>query len=143
MFVTLAYENFSLQNSVIRCEISSSHGGKYQAQNFLGCTAMFLIECQLMFWRCVLPPSSGHPLGVSLLPDHHWHHPGSRRGPIKGWKFSFSLIALMMEAARTSEATVDIKLRTWQYIPEDSELQLFGLVMASEQSTMCDFHERK
>jgi hypothetical protein len=30
--------------------------------------------------------------------------------------------ALMMEAARTSETTVDIQLRTWQYIPEDSDL---------------------
>jgi hypothetical protein len=33
-----------------------------------------------------------------------------------------SLIALMMEAARTSETSVDIQLRTRQYIPEDSEL---------------------
>jgi hypothetical protein len=33
-----------------------------------------------------------------------------------------SLIALMMEAARTSETSVDIQLRTWQYIPEDCEL---------------------
>jgi hypothetical protein len=33
-----------------------------------------------------------------------------------------SLIALMMEAARTSETLVDIVLRTRQYIPEDSEL---------------------
>jgi hypothetical protein len=32
------------------------------------------------------------------------------------------LIALFMEAARTSETSVDIQLRTWQYIPEDSEL---------------------
>jgi hypothetical protein len=32
------------------------------------------------------------------------------------------LIALMMEAARTSETSVDIQLRTRQYIPEDSEL---------------------
>jgi hypothetical protein len=32
------------------------------------------------------------------------------------------IIALMMEAARTSETSVDIKLRTRQYIPEDSEL---------------------
>jgi hypothetical protein len=31
-------------------------------------------------------------------------------------------IALMMEAARTSETSVDIDLTTWQYIPEDSEL---------------------
>jgi hypothetical protein len=33
-----------------------------------------------------------------------------------------SFIALMMEAARTSETSVDIQLRTRQYIPEDSEL---------------------
>jgi hypothetical protein len=29
---------------------------------------------------------------------------------------------MMMEASRTSETLVDIQLRTWQYIPEDSEL---------------------
>jgi hypothetical protein len=34
------------------------------------------------------------------------------------------IIAVMMKAARTSETSVDIQLRTWQYIPEDSELQL-------------------
>jgi hypothetical protein len=28
----------------------------------------------------------------------------------------------MMEAARTSETSVDVQLRTRQYIPEDSEL---------------------
>jgi hypothetical protein len=33
-----------------------------------------------------------------------------------------SLIALMMEAARTSETLVDIQLITQQYIQEDSEL---------------------
>jgi hypothetical protein len=33
-----------------------------------------------------------------------------------------SLIALMMEAARPSEKSVDIQVRTRQYIPEDSEL---------------------
>jgi hypothetical protein len=33
-------------------------------------------------------------------------------------------IALIMEAARTSKTSVDIQLRTRQYIPEDSELQL-------------------
>jgi hypothetical protein len=33
------------------------------------------------------------------------------------------IIALMMEAARTSETSVDIQLRTRQYIPEDSELE--------------------
>jgi hypothetical protein len=32
------------------------------------------------------------------------------------------IIALMIEAARTSETSVDIQLRTRQYIPEDSEL---------------------
>jgi hypothetical protein len=34
------------------------------------------------------------------------------------------LIALMMEATRFSETSVDIDLRTRQYIPEDSELQI-------------------
>jgi hypothetical protein len=33
-----------------------------------------------------------------------------------------SIIALMMEAARTSETSADIQLRTQQYIPDDSEL---------------------
>jgi hypothetical protein len=33
-----------------------------------------------------------------------------------------SIIRAMMEAARTSEMSVDIQLRTRQYIPEDSEL---------------------
>jgi hypothetical protein len=30
----------------------------------------------------------------------------------------------MMEAARTSETSVDIQVRTRQYIPEDSELHI-------------------
>jgi hypothetical protein len=34
------------------------------------------------------------------------------------------IIALMMEAARISETSVDIQLRTRQYIPEDSDLQI-------------------
>jgi hypothetical protein len=33
-----------------------------------------------------------------------------------------SIIKAMMEAARTSETSVDIYLTTLQYIPEDSEL---------------------
>jgi hypothetical protein len=33
-----------------------------------------------------------------------------------------SIIALMMEAVCTSETSVDIQLRTQQYIPEDFEL---------------------
>jgi len=35
-----------------------------------------------------------------------------------------SIIRAMMEAARTSETSVDIQLRTRQYIPEDSELHI-------------------
>jgi hypothetical protein len=34
-----------------------------------------------------------------------------------------SIIALMTEAARISETSVDIQLRTRQYIPEDSEIR--------------------
>jgi hypothetical protein len=35
-----------------------------------------------------------------------------------------SIIRAMIEAARTSQTSVDIQLRTWQYIPEDTELQV-------------------
>jgi hypothetical protein len=38
-------------------------------------------------------------------------------------KFLTVIIALTMEAARTSETSVDIDLTTQQYIPEDSELR--------------------
>jgi hypothetical protein len=31
---------------------------RLEAQNLLGCTAMFLIECRLTFQRYVLPPAS-------------------------------------------------------------------------------------
>jgi hypothetical protein len=34
-----------------------------------------------------------------------------------------AMITLMMETARTTETSVDIQLRTRQYIPEDFELQ--------------------
>jgi hypothetical protein len=46
----------------VSCEISSSHGGEYEAQNLLGCTSVFLIEYRLTFQRYVLPPSSGRLL---------------------------------------------------------------------------------
>jgi hypothetical protein len=70
-------------------EFSSSDGGDYEAQNLLGCTAVFLIECRPTFQRYVLPSSS---------------------------------VALTMEAACSSATSVDIQLRTRQYIPENSEL---------------------
>jgi hypothetical protein len=35
---------------------------------------------------------------------------------------AFIIRAIMMEAACTFETSVDIQLRTWQYLPEDSEL---------------------
>jgi hypothetical protein len=38
-----------------------------------------------------------------------------------------AIIALMMEAARTSETSVDIQLIILQYIPEDSELHALSL----------------
>jgi hypothetical protein len=36
---------------------------------------------------------------------------------------SSSWWALMMEAAHTSEMSVSIQLKTWQYVPEDFELR--------------------
>jgi hypothetical protein len=37
-------------------------------------------------------------------------------------------ITLVMEAARTSEMSEKIQLRTLQYIPEDSELQVIKVI---------------
>jgi hypothetical protein len=42
--------------------------------------------------------------------------------------WSARAIALTMEAARTSETSVDIQLRTRQYISEDSELHSILLI---------------
>jgi hypothetical protein len=42
-----------------------------------------------------------------------------------------AIIALMMEAARASETSVDIDLTTRQYITEDSELQ-YSLIKRKE-----------
>jgi hypothetical protein len=41
------------------CEISGSHGGEYEVQSLLGCTAVFSNRCRPTFQRCVLSPSSG------------------------------------------------------------------------------------
>jgi hypothetical protein len=54
---TNSFLNF-IQNKRSFREISSSSGGEYEAQNLLGCTAVFLIECRPTFRSCVLPPSS-------------------------------------------------------------------------------------
>jgi hypothetical protein len=87
----MSLQGHNIVVKLIFCEILSSHGSKYEAQNLLGCTAMFLTECRLTFQRYVLPDT------------------------------------LMMVAARTSETSVDIQLRTWQSMPEDSELQTYIL----------------
>jgi hypothetical protein len=44
--------------SALAACIKQEEKAEYEAQNLLGCTAMFLIECRLMFQRYVLPPSS-------------------------------------------------------------------------------------
>jgi hypothetical protein len=41
-----------------------------------------------------------------------------------------SIIKTIMEAARTSETSVDIDLTTWQYIPEDSQLHSVYTLLA-------------
>jgi hypothetical protein len=58
------------------------------------------------------------------------------------WKCSIStsanhqiLVALMMETARASETSVDIQLRTRQYIPEDSELRNYILLTLWSRSS--------
>jgi hypothetical protein len=69
----------------------------------------------------------------------------SSRQAIRGmWDFKLSRrrvwssesSALMIETARTSETSVDIQLRTWQYIPEDSELNSGNAWYRSVQNTL-------
>jgi hypothetical protein len=45
----------------------------------------------------------------------------------------------MMEAARTSETSVDIQLRTWQYMPKDSELHTRRLENLKSHNTVIIF----
>jgi predicted class III extradiol MEMO1 family dioxygenase len=45
------------------------------------------------------------------------------------------IIVLMMEAAHTSETSVDIQLRTLQYIPQDSEHQVIIVLMMEAART--------
>jgi hypothetical protein len=48
------------------CKISSSHGGEYDVQNcLLGCTALSN-DCRPTFQRCVLSPSSGMCIHLTL-----------------------------------------------------------------------------
>jgi hypothetical protein len=58
----MGWDNISWRRVVLEklivCKISISHGGEYEAQNLLGCTAVFLIECRPTFQRYVLPPPS-------------------------------------------------------------------------------------
>jgi predicted RND superfamily exporter protein len=50
-----------------------------------------------------------------------------------------SIMALMMEAASTSETSVGIQLSTRQYIPEDSELQKEMRSFNSAQNNSCPY----
>jgi hypothetical protein len=44
-----------------------------------------------------------------------------------------------MEAAHTSETSVDIQLRTRQYIPEDYELNAWIIIIISSSSSVFSF----
>jgi hypothetical protein len=91
------------------CEISGSHGGQYEVQSSG-------IYCH------VVKSMLTDPSAIGLLP--HLSSPIPLDSYITSYLFTLgSLIALMMEAARTFEMSVDINLTTLQYIPEGSELQ--------------------
>jgi hypothetical protein len=52
------------------------------------------------------------------------------------------ITVLMMEAARNTETSADIQLRTRQYIPEDSELQYyFGFFLCFQISELLQIFE--
>jgi hypothetical protein len=113
-------------------------------------TTSILLSLSLLLWTaipsCHWPGFSHYPISLShytalplilwiahpsaISPDPHLsshipHWSARLLGSyITSYPFTLgSIIALMMEAARTCETSVDIDLRTRQYIPEDSELQ--------------------
>jgi hypothetical protein len=61
------FENMSVNWKVLNVKwergLRSTGSGVilFEAQNLLGCNAMFLIGCRSTFQRCVLPPSWGRP----------------------------------------------------------------------------------
>jgi hypothetical protein len=62
---TRAHTSLLSRSHRIKCnvclvsEMSSFHSGEYEAQNLLGCAAVFLIECRPTFHRYVRPPTTG------------------------------------------------------------------------------------
>jgi hypothetical protein len=48
----------------------------------------------------------------------------------------------MMEAARASETWGDIQLRTWQYIPKDSELHIRRQLEISQCLFYCSYAQQ-
>jgi hypothetical protein len=93
------------------CEISGSHGVEYEVQSSEIYCRVDKSMSRPTFQRSVLPHLSS-PIGQPVPLDSY----------ITSYLFWLgSLIALMMEAVRTSETSVDIDLTIRQYIPEDSE----------------------
>jgi hypothetical protein len=83
-------------------------------ENFLisVCTGLWSVS-----WaRVVISAAGDVDIVLHKTPHMEWPPRSPNLTPID---FFF---ALMMKAARTSETSVYIQLRTWQYIPEDSEL---------------------
>jgi hypothetical protein len=77
-------------------EISGSHGSEYEDDCLLGCCAVKSGRSLPTFQRCLVPLSSGR---------------------------SWWIIALMMEAASTSETSVNFRQTTWHNNLEDSHTQ--------------------
>jgi hypothetical protein len=66
-----AVANFGETWRELACSYNSLH---YEAQNLLGCTAVFLIGCRPTFQMCVLPPSSGRSSPRRYIPEDSKRH---------------------------------------------------------------------
>jgi hypothetical protein len=80
----------------------------YEQYFLLGGNAVQSTESQLMFWRNILPPSSGLPPAFTLV------------------SCSAYFFTLKMRAICSSEKLVDFQQTTQHYIPKDSTLQNHG-----------------
>jgi hypothetical protein len=122
------------------CEISGSHGGEYEVQSLLGCTAVQSNRCLPTFQTCVLPPLSGR--WVSTERKDSWLCRCSKWTGLTNGEWAHFLT---YRAARTSETSVNIYLTTRQYIPEDSSriyLSLVYLINSSDYTVSNNWNNK-
>jgi hypothetical protein len=105
------------------CEISSSHGGQYEAQNLLGCTAVFLIECRPTMWDCKFSRRrvwSSESSGMYIQLRTRQYIPEDSELLYYVWfTLAVTSVALMMGTETAPAMSANFSLLTWLIARED------------------------